>query len=203
MKQILTKTIDLTSNNYIQDMVFKGKEEWLISGFELKIVTIETKAEYSAIKVSDLITSVKETKKKEIKHGSFHTQLPNFKDFYLDHLVNYSLPEEKYYIYYNTGTKEIDEIKFPDYKKWYKEGKAVRKPHAYGNAQVKLENVNDTTAKSVIRRRHDYAVNTRKLLRILKRMNKIYTKNGNRYNESTDWLHCYYVYSLSDNQELI
>ena len=64
MKQILTKTIDLTSNNYIQDMVFKGKEEWLISGFELKIVTIETKAEYSAIKVSDLITSVKETKKK-------------------------------------------------------------------------------------------------------------------------------------------
>ena len=79
----------------------------------------------------------------------------------------------------------------------------MRKPHAYGNAQFKLENVNDTTAKSVIRRRHDYAVNTRKLLRILKRMNKIYTKNDNRYNESTDWLHYYYVYSLSDNQELI
>ena len=27
-------------------------------------------------------------------------------------------------------------------------------------------------------------------------MNKIYTKNGNRYNESTDWLHQYYVNSL-------
>ena len=58
-------SIDLTSNNYVQDMVFKGKEEWLISGLELKIETIETKAEYSAIKkVSDLINSIKESKEK-------------------------------------------------------------------------------------------------------------------------------------------
>ena len=87
-------SIDLTSNNYIQDMVFKGKEKWLISGLELKIETIETKAEYSAIKkVSDLINSVKKSKNNEIKHRSFHTKLPNFKHFDHDNLVNYSLPE--------------------------------------------------------------------------------------------------------------
>ena len=58
-------SIDLTSNNYIQD---KGKEEWLISGLELKIEPIETKAEYSAIKkVSDLINNVKKSKKKKKK----------------------------------------------------------------------------------------------------------------------------------------
>ena len=27
---------------------------------------------------------------------------------------------------------------------------------------------------------------------ILERMNKIYTKNGNRINESTDWIHYFY-----------
>ena len=70
---------------------------------------------------------------------------------------------------------------------------------AYGKAHFKLEYVNDTTAKRVIRRRHNSAVNKGKLLKILERMNKIYTKNGNRYNESTDWLHYYYVYSLSSH----
>ena len=72
-----------------------------------------------------------------MKHGTFHTQLPNFKHFDHDHLVNFILPEEKYYIYYDTYTKEIDQIKFPDYIKWYKEGKAVWRSHAYGNAQFK------------------------------------------------------------------
>ena len=121
-----------------------------------------------------------QNRKNEIKHGKFHTRLPNFKHFDRDELVNYTLAEEKYYIYYNTGTKEIDQIKFPDYKKWYKEGKAVWNSKAYGNAQFKLEYVNDTTAKRVIRRRHDSAQNKGKLLKILERMNKIYTKNGNR-----------------------
>ena len=52
--------IDLTSNNYIQEVVFKKKEEWLVSGLELNIETIETKAEYAAIKeVSDLINDAK------------------------------------------------------------------------------------------------------------------------------------------------
>ena len=58
-------SIDLTSNNYIQDMVFKGNEEWLMSGLQLKIEPIETKAEYSAIKkVFDLLNSVKKKQKK-------------------------------------------------------------------------------------------------------------------------------------------
>ena len=108
----------------------------------------------------------------------------------------HTLAEEKYYIYYNTDTKEIDQIKFPDYKKRYKERKIVWNSNAYGNAQFKLENVNDTMAKRVIRRRHDSAQNKGKLLKILERMNKIYTKNDNRYNESTDWVHQYYVNSL-------
>ena len=82
----------------------------------------------------------------------FHTQLPNFRLFDHDELVNYTYPEEKYYIYYNTDTKEIDQIKFSDYKKWYKEGKAVWDSRAYGNAQFKLEYISDTTAKRIIRR---------------------------------------------------
>ena len=34
-------------------------------------------------------------------------------------------------------------------------------------------------------------------MQILERMNKIYTKNGDRINESTDWLH--YFYEPSNN----
>ena len=57
-------SIDLTSNNYIQDMVFKEKEEWLVSRLELNIKTIETKAEYTALrKVSDLISNAKKQEK--------------------------------------------------------------------------------------------------------------------------------------------
>ena len=106
----------------------------------------------------------KETGKNEIKHGKFHTQLLNFKHFDDDHLVNFIPPEEKYYIYYDTDTKEIDEIKFPDYKKWYKEGRVVWKSHAYRNAQFKLEYVNHTMANRVIRRRHESAKNKRKII---------------------------------------
>ena len=43
-------SIDLTSNNYIQEMVFKEKEEWLVSELELNIETIEKKVEYAALK---------------------------------------------------------------------------------------------------------------------------------------------------------
>ena len=35
------------------------------------------------------------------------------------------------------------------------------------------------------------------LMQILQRMNKVYTKNGNRINESTDWVH--YFYQPSNN----
>ena len=57
-------SIDLTSNNYIQEVVFKEKEEWLVSGLELNIETIETKAEYAAIKkMSDLINDAKKIRK--------------------------------------------------------------------------------------------------------------------------------------------
>ena len=35
------------------------------------------------------------------------------------------------------------------------------------------------------------------LMQILERMNKVYTKNGDRINESTDWVH--YFYQPSNN----
>ena len=37
------------------------------------------------------------------------------------------------------------------------------------------------------------------LMQILERMNKVYTKNGDRINESTDWVH--YFYQPSNNSK--
>ena len=48
-----------------------------------------------------------------------------------------------------------------------------------------------------IKRRQDsYSVKPN-LMQILERMNKVYTKNGDRINESTDWVH--YFYQPSNN----
>ena len=46
----------------------------------------------------------------------------------------------------------MDVINFPDYKKWYKENKAVWNSRAYGNAQFKLHNLYEDYARIFIKR---------------------------------------------------
>ena len=77
----------------------------------------------------------------------------------------------------------MDTITFPDYKKWYKENKAVWNSIDYGNAQFNLQYQDENNACLYIKK---------KLILILERTNKIFTKNGNRINESTDWIHYFY-----------
>ena len=83
-------------------------------------------------------------------------------------------------------------INFPDYKKWYKENKAVWNSRTYGNAQFKLHYLDNDYACIFIKRREDPSFHKPNLIQILERMNKVYTKNGDRYNESTDWVQHFY-----------
>ena len=39
-------SIDLSSNNEIQNMTFKGRDEWLATGLKIKIKTLEETEEY-------------------------------------------------------------------------------------------------------------------------------------------------------------
>ena len=84
--------------------------------------------------------------------------------------------------------KKMDVINFLDYKKWYKENKANWNSRNYGNAQSKLHNLDNDYARIFIKRREDVSSRKANLIQILERMNKVYTKNGDRYNESTDWV---------------
>ena len=91
----------------------------------------------------------------------------------------------------------MDVINFPDYKKWYKENKAVWNSRAYGTAQFKLHYRDEDYARTFIKRQEDSYSKKPNLMQILERMNKVYTKNGDRINESTDWVH--YFYQPSNN----
>ena len=86
----------------------------------------------------------------------------------------------------------MDTITFPDYKKWYKENKAVWNSINYGNAQFKLQHQDENNARLYIKSREVCSSFKPKLILILERINKIFTKNGNRINESTDWIHYFY-----------
>ena len=86
----------------------------------------------------------------------------------------------------------MNTIKFPDYKKWYKENKAVWNSIDYGKAQFKLQYHDRNNARLLIKRREDSSSTKPNLMLILERMNKFYTKNGDRINESTDWIHYFY-----------
>ena len=52
----------------------------------------------------------------------------------------------------------MDVINFPDYKKWYKENKAVWNSRTYGNAQFKLHYLDDDYACIFIKRREDPSI---------------------------------------------
>ena len=73
-------SIDLTTNNEIQNMFFKECEEWLVTGLKLKTKKFENSDEYKEIeRVSDLINKIKiEKKTNNITHGEIQTKLPNF-----------------------------------------------------------------------------------------------------------------------------
>ena len=59
-------SIDLTTNNEIQNMFFKEREEWLVTGLKLKTKKFENSDEYKEIeRVSDLINKIKNEKKKK------------------------------------------------------------------------------------------------------------------------------------------
>ena len=191
-------SIDLSSNNGIQNMIFKGRGEWLATGLKLRFKKFEETDEYKEVKkVSDLINTIKADQKSNITHGKIHTKLPIFTSFEHDVLTCLTLPDNKIYEYYNVETKKMDVINFPDYKKWYKENKAVSNSEAYGNAQFKLHYPDQDYARIFIKRREDSYSMKLNLMQILERMNKVYTKNGNRINESTDWAH--YFYKPSNN----
>ena len=111
-----------------------------------------------------------------------------------------TLPDNKTCDYYNVETKKMDVINFPDYKKWYKENKAVWNSRAYGNAQFKLHYLDEDYAFIFIKRQEDSYSKKPNLTQILERMNKVYTKNGDRINESTDWVH--YFYQPSNNLKI-
>ena len=132
-------SIDLTSNNEIQEIFFKEKEECLFTGLNLIIKRFEDNNGYKQVKqVCDLINKTKNEQKNNIRHGEIETKLPNFHYFDADSLICTNSPEDKTYEYYNADTKKMDTIKFPDYKKWYKENKAVWNSYNYGKAQFKL-----------------------------------------------------------------
>ena len=111
-------SIDLTSNNEIQNMIFRERDAWLVSSLSLKVKKFEDSDEYKEVKkVFDLINKIKADQKISIKHGDIHTKLPNFTSFDHDNLKCLTLPDNKAYEYYNVETKKMDVINFPDYKK--------------------------------------------------------------------------------------
>ena len=142
-------SIDLTSNNNIQNMIFRERDEWLVSNIGLTIKKFKDSDEYTQLKkVSDLINKMKIEQKNNIRHG----------------------------------------IK-KNGKKWYKENKAVWNSIDYGKAQFKLQYQNENNASLYIKRREVPFSCKQELMLILERMNKIFTKNGDRINESRDWIH--------------
>ena len=104
-------SIDLTSNNEIQNLVFREFDTWLVSSFGLKIKNFEDTAEYTQVKkVSDLINKIKKEQKNNIRHGEIQTKLPNFHYFDVDSLACTNSPNNKTYEYYNTDSKKWTQL---------------------------------------------------------------------------------------------
>ena len=100
-------SVNLSSNNYIQEMVFKRKDEWLVSGLKLVIRKFEQTDEYKQLKkVSDLINKLKADQKNNITYGHIHTKLLNFTSYNHDNLICINIPTNKSYEYYNVETKK-------------------------------------------------------------------------------------------------
>ena len=119
-------SIDLTSKKEIQNMMFRERDTWLVSCLGLKIKKFEDSDGYAQAKdKSDLTNKIKKKQKNNIIHGEIQTKLTNFHYLDVNSLVCTNNPNNKTYEYYNTDTKKVDTITFPDYTKWCKENKAV------------------------------------------------------------------------------
>ena len=100
-------SIDLLSNNEIQNMVFRESYGWLATGLSLRFKNFEETDEYKKVKkVSDLINKIKADQKNNITHGQIHTKLPNFTSFNHNNLICINFPNNKTYEYYNVETKK-------------------------------------------------------------------------------------------------
>ena len=65
-------SIDLTSNNEIQNMMFREPDTWLVSCLGLKIKKFEDSDEYAQVKkVSDLVNKIKKKQKSNIRMEKF------------------------------------------------------------------------------------------------------------------------------------
>ena len=79
-------SIDLISNNEIQNIMFREHDTWLVSSLGLKIKKFEDSDAYAQVKkVSDLIK----------EHWEIQTKLPNFHYFDVDSLVCTNIPNNK------------------------------------------------------------------------------------------------------------
>ena len=96
-------SIDLLSNNEIQNMVFKERDEWLATELKLRFKKFEETDKYKEVKK---LKKIKADQKNNITHGEIHTKLPNFTSFDHDALTYLTLPDNKTYEYYNVKTKK-------------------------------------------------------------------------------------------------
>ena len=150
-------SIYLTASNENDGVIFKNKEEYLISGLEIKKQPVDLTKwnEFSTIKkISDRINKAKKDKENEIKHGQILVYLPSFNNFEEDTLIAEG-PPKKIYKYINAETKNIDMIEFPDYKKWYETKGAVwnssRNKNAYKYMFEKYNN--KETSRNIIKKK--------------------------------------------------
>ena len=111
-----------------------------------------------------------------ISHNSILKSLPNFKSFPLHELVRNDNPVQKTYKCFNTNTEKMDEINFPDYKKWYKENKAVWNLADYGFAQFKLEYLDEKNVRRTIKRRQDTSADKKKINNFRENGQSLYKK---------------------------
>ena len=82
--------VDLVPKNEVDGNYFKGKEEYLISGIEIKpeVVDFTKWSNFSIIKqISDRLNKAKKNKENEINHAEIQVYLPNVNDFDSDILV--------------------------------------------------------------------------------------------------------------------
>ena len=91
-------SIDLTATNQIDGMFFKNKEEYLISGLEMKknnLLTLQNGINFPPFKkISDKNNKAKKDKENEVKHSQILVYLPYFNNFEEDTLIAEDPPEK-------------------------------------------------------------------------------------------------------------
>ena len=100
--------VDLAPKIEVDGNCFKGKEEYMISGLEIKpeVVDFTKWSNFSTVKqMSDRLDKAKKDKENKINHSQIQVFLPNVDDFASDTLVAND-PPKKNYKYINVDTKK-------------------------------------------------------------------------------------------------